>query len=101
GRAGGKGDDHADADQHRHHAQHPAVHRPPPDADRRAIGAGEGVMRLGGHGGHAAPFAVWASFWTAARKASPGSSKSLNGSKEAQAGDRSTIWSPPALAASA
>src|SRR3954466_6484150 len=42
-----------------------------------------------------------ASSCTAARKASPRASKSVNWSKDAQAGDSSTMASPPAAAAGA
>ena len=79
------------------------VHHQTPSA--RAVGAGEGVsagLRLG-HRGSARALGGWRGeqAWTAARKASPRSSKSANWSNEAQAGESSTMASSPAARASA
>ena len=46
-RAGGEGHHHSDGDQGGHRPQHPAVRRPPPDPDRRAVAPREGVGLLG------------------------------------------------------
>ncbi|MEI9887548.1 MAG: hypothetical protein WDN08_13810 [Rhizomicrobium sp.] len=92
GRAGGEGEHQADGDQHQHQHQRNPVDGPPPGGIGAAVGA-----RV-----HDASRTGWAlRSATAARKASPRASKSLNWSNEAQAGDSSTTGAAtPAFAAS-
>ena len=98
------GEGHGDAKDHQdgNRTQQPAVHGPPPHADAGAVGPGEGLVgRIRAHASASPAATAPASSHTASRKAWPRASKSANWSKEAQAGDRSTIPPSPDAWASA
>src|SRR5690606_23802492 len=88
GGACGKGEDDTKAQQHQEGRKKPAVDRPPPCGDRAAIGAAD-------HGFVPPIGSTPSRPRTISRNASPLTSKFLNWSKLAQAGDRRMTASPP------